>query len=308
MKEKPSPKKMSNYDKFQALRRKPSYRADYWDFLFWCRENHIDETEYLDHPEASKKGEELCKKYGITYLFNPSTHIPKHLWSGFFNDEKEIVEVLYPTDYRDLSEDELRKGIQPLYLPIPIFNNGEELAVKIDLKADKEVIINKFIAKLEYYQSFLIKNTSRMTPDRKVDKWDVWEAYNQTKSFKKALIKLNERASVYARFLNDICFTANTPKTLDVSTIRKAYYRAFELVHEEKFDPKVHKPEKLPVKLRRTCDKCPEYATCTALCPDVLEYAVQDEKYQREAPKPQHELDILSGPRLHRNAPKPHME
>ena len=78
-----------------------------------------------------------------------------------------------------------------------------------------------------------------------------------------------------------------------------------ELVHEEKFDPKVHKPEKLPVKLRRTCNKCPEHLTCTALCPDVLKYVSQDTKYQRETPKPDLELDILSSPRSHRKAPKP---
>ena len=44
--------------------------------FFGAEKNHIDETEYLDHPEASKKGEELCTKYGITYLFNPSTQAP----------------------------------------------------------------------------------------------------------------------------------------------------------------------------------------------------------------------------------------
>lgn len=147
-----------------------------------------------------------------------------------------------------------------------------------------------------------------MTSDRKVDKWEVWDAYNQTKSFKKTAQKLTARASTYMRFLNDIGITAKPPQKVDISTVRKAYYRAFELVYEEKFDPEKHKPEKLPVKLRRTCDKCPEYATCKALCPEVLEYAVQDEKYQREAPMPEHELDILSSPRSHRKAPKSPME
>lgn len=272
----PSEKKISPYDKFQALRRKPSYRCDYWDFLFWCRENHIDETEYLDHPEATEKAEELCKKYGITYLFNPSLNIPKHRAGSGFIEEKEIVEVLYPTDYRDLSEDELRRGIRPLYLPIPIFNKGDELIIKIDLKADKDVIVNKFKERLDYYQNFIIRDNSRMMFDRKVDKWEVWDAYNQTKSFKKTVKRLKDRASTYAKFINEVGITAEAPPKLNVSTVRKAYYRAFELVHEEKFDPDKHKPEKLPIKLKRTCDKCPEYSTCEALCPQALEYAQQD--------------------------------
>jgi len=52
-------RKISSYDKFQALRRKPSYRADYWDFMLWCREKGIDEADYFDHPEAAKKAEDL---------------------------------------------------------------------------------------------------------------------------------------------------------------------------------------------------------------------------------------------------------
>ena len=101
MRTNPLDRKISNYDRFQALRRKPSYRADYMDFTFYCRENGIDETDYFDHPEAIKKAGELCKKYGIIYLFNPSDNIAEHDNSSFFIEEKEIVEVIYPTEYRD---------------------------------------------------------------------------------------------------------------------------------------------------------------------------------------------------------------
>jgi hypothetical protein len=305
MKEYPSQKKISNYDKFQALRRKPSYRADYWDFLFWCRENHIDETEYLDHSEAAKKADELCKKYNTTYLFNPSTDIPKQTGGSFFNNEEEVVKVIYPSYYRDLTEDEIRKGISPRYLPIPIFNNGDELVIKIHIRADKEIIINNFIETLQYYQSFISKNNSRMTPDRKVDKWEVWDAYNETKSFKKAVEKLNERASRHVKVLKEFGFTPVPLQKLNVTTIRKAYYRAFELIYGVKFDPVVHKPEKLPIKLKRTCDKCPERATCEALCPNALEYAAQDEKYQRETLMHEHDLDILSSYQPHWKEPEP---
>lgn len=309
MKENHLPKKISQYDKFQALLRKPRYRADHLDFTVWCRERGIDEAEYLEHPEAAEKAEELCKKYGITRLFHPSDkNIPKHWLGGEFIEENEIVEVLYPTDYRGLNEDELKKGLNPRYLPIPVFKNGDDLIVKIDLKADKEFILKELIECLKYYQYFIPRSKSRMTPDRKIDKWEVWDAYNKTKSFKKTAQKLTARASAYIRFLNDSGITAKPPQKVDISTVRKAYYRAFELVYEEKFAPEKHKPERLPAKLRRTCCKCPEYSICKALCPEALEYAMQDVKYQREAPKPEHELDILSSPRSHRKAPKPTME
>jgi hypothetical protein len=218
------------------------------------------------------------------------------------------VEVLYPSEYRYLTEDEFKREKRPRFLTIPVFKNGDDLILKIDLKADSEIILKDLIECLKYYQYFIKRNKSRMTIDRKVDKWEVCDAYKETKAFKKVVHKLNTRAANYVRFLNDIGITEKAPPKLDVSTVRKAYYRAFELVHGEKYDPEKHKPEKLPIKLRRTCDKCPEYSTCNVLCPEVLEYAVQDEKYQREAPKPEHELDILSSPRSPRKAPKPTME
>jgi hypothetical protein len=62
MKQDYSAKKISSYDKYQALRRQPSYRADYWDFFSWCREHGLDESRYLDHPEATEKAEALLPK------------------------------------------------------------------------------------------------------------------------------------------------------------------------------------------------------------------------------------------------------
>jgi hypothetical protein len=310
MKKDHSQKKISHYDKFQALIRKPCYRADHLDFTFWCRERGINEWEYLDHPKAVEKAEELCKKYEITRLIHPADkNIPKDWLGGEFIEEKEIVEVIYPTEYRYLSEDELKRGIRPRYLPIPVFMRGNELIIKIDLNADKEVIVEKITEQLNYFHYFIPRNKSRMTPDRKIDKWEVYDTYNQMKSFEKTAHKINERASAYARFLNRFGITVETPKKLNISTVRKAYYRAFELVYGEKFDPNKHKPEKLPVKLRRTCDKCPEYSTCKALCPEVLKYYLQDEEYQRETPKPEQELDILSSEfRSLRKKPKPSAE
>jgi hypothetical protein len=218
------------------------------------------------------------------------------------------VEVIYPTEYRGLTEEEIKKGIKPFYLPIPLFTNGDDLIININLKGDMEVIVKRFIERLKYYHYFIQRDKSRMTPDRKVYKWEVFDAYNKMKSFEKTAQKIKDRASTYVRFLNRFGISVEGPQELNVSTVRKAYYRAFELVYGEKFDPNRHRPEKLPMELRKTCDRCPEKTTCKALCPEAWEYYMQDEKYQREIPMPEHELDILSSPRSHRKAPKPQMK
>lgn len=292
MKDNSLQKKISKYDRLQALLRKPSYRADHWDFTFWCRERGINEWEYLNHPEATEKAQEIFRKYGITRLIHPADKdLPENWLEGDFIDEEKIVEVIYPTEYRDLTDDEIKRGVRHCFMPIPVFKNGEDLIIKINLKADKGIIVKKFIEKLNYYKYFIPRNKSRKTPDRMLNKWVVFDTYNKMKSFEKTAQNIKGRAGSRSK--------------LNVSTIRKAYYRAFELVYGEKFDPHKHKPEKLPVKLRRTCNKCPEYSTCEALCPEAWEYYTEGEKYQRETLMTEQELDIISSPRSHRKAPKP---
>ena len=120
--------------------------------------------------------------------------------------------------------------------------------------------------------------------------------------------KLNARADNFDKLSTDLGLTPEAHKKIKVSTAIKAYYRAFELVHGEKFDPDKHNLGKIPIELKNTCTNCPEYSTCEVPCPEVLEYANQDQRYQRETPMPEDKLDILSSPRLHRTKPKPTME
>jgi hypothetical protein len=308
MKQDYSAKKISSYDKYQALRRQPSYRKDYWEFFSWCREQGIDEAHYLDYSEATEKAEELCMKYGITYLFNPADNFPEFWESGFSVEENKLIEIIYPTEYRYLTKNEIEKGNRPQFLPIPVFDKGHKLSIKIDLTADTGSIIEYFIEQLKYFQSFLPNKKSRMAQDRVVDKWEVWDAYNETKFFQKAVAKLNSRAADRFKLLTSLGVPAEAPPKINVSTARKAYYRAFELVNGEKFDPDKHKPGKLPIPLRRTCDQCPKYSSCEALCPEALEYASQDRGKGRESPMPEQKLDLLFSLRPHRTRAKPTME
>ncbi|MBW1953011.1 MAG: hypothetical protein JRI66_08005, partial [Deltaproteobacteria bacterium] len=87
-------------------------------------------------------------------------------------------------------------------------------------------------------------------------------------------------------------FKVKLPK-IDISTIRKAYYRAFGLVYGEKYDPDKHNPKKLPPRLTKTCSICPERENCTTLCADVMEYVSQDERYLREKLPKEDIFDII---------------
>lgn len=263
-------RKISSYDKLQALKRNPNYINDYNNFVFWCRENEIDEDDYEDSPETNERAKELCSKYGIKYPFNPAMKIIERQGSAYI-EGKEIVEVVYPQEVRDLNQEELKEGFRPKYLPIPVFDNEEFLIVKIDLRADKEVILSEFKETVDYFHYFASKSNSRLTRERKVDKWEIWDAYNRTKSFEKTVQRINSRHSLFAELLS-----IEPPAPIGVATARKAYYRAFEQVFGEPYSPEKHNLEKLPIRLKKKCEICAERSTCQTLCPDVLSYVAQD--------------------------------
>lgn len=276
----PSGKKISSYDKFEALKRNPVYQADYREFEKWCRERGIDPKDSLDHPEAAEKAKGLCQKYGIWYLFHPGTKLPRHWGGNYFIEGDDAVEVIYPDKYRDLSDEEISRGERPRFLPIPIFNDGDYLILKINLTKGKDEIIEKAKNVIDYYHYF-IKDNTRLSKDRYVNKWHVFDIYNETKSFQKTLDQLLYKARSQVRFLKSLGGDAEI-RQIDLSTVRKAYYRAFELVYGEAYDSERHSPKKLPPELTKVCATCSERETCTALCPEVMEYVDQDQAYLRE--------------------------
>ena len=226
---------------------------------------------------------------------------------GGCSSKKRSIEAIYPTKCRDLTKNEIEKGIRPHFLPIPVFDNGNEFSIKIYLTADTGSIIEYFIEQLKYFQSFLPKNKSRMAQDRMVNKWEVWDAYNETKFFEKAMKKLNDRADRNTSSLTNLGVSAEAHQKIKVSTARKAYYRAFALVQGEKFDPSKHKPGKLPIEGRKTCVQCQKYSTCEALCPEALQYVDQDKSTERDHDAAGYVRDSIS-PRSHLTKPRPTIE
>lgn len=273
-------KKISPYDKFQALKRNPGYQAEYKEFACWCRERNINPKNYYDHPEASQKAEKLCRKYGVYYLFNPMVKLSRSRGGDYFL-ENDIVEVIYPNKYRELSNEEFSRGKRPKYLPIPIFDRGNHLVLKIDLTMGEDTIFNEVKSKINYYHYFIRNSKRRLSKDRLVNKWYVFDIYNETKSFRKTLNYILSKAKSEVTFLKSLGGDAEIPK-IDISTVRKAYYRAFELVYGETYNPEKHTPKKLPPNLTKKCSSCPEREVCDTMCPDIMEYVKQDEKYLRE--------------------------
>lgn len=70
----------------------------------------------------------------------------------------------------------------------------------------------------------------------------------------------------------------------DEDTIRKQFYRAYELIYNQKYDHSKFTFRNISLEdLHKTCLDCPTRNTCIELCPEVLPFTEQDQKkYQRE--------------------------
>lgn len=135
----------------------------------------------------------------------------------------------------------------------------DRLLLGISLDRPKEDILNEIEKILDIH---LKKKKTRFSW---LMKWlqykQVWDARRTRKNF-----------NVIAKELN-----------LRKDTVRKMFYRAYEIIFGKKYDTNYYeKPEIKKKYLKRVCETCKERKDCTDLCPDVLDFVNQDTKSQRE--------------------------
>lgn len=71
---------------------------------------------------------------------------------------------------------------------------------------------------------------------------------------------------------------------IDKNTVKKKFYRAYELIYRKKYNPADYEHPPIREKyIKRHCRTCEQRPTCKELCPDVIGYVDQDNMgYQRE--------------------------
>jgi hypothetical protein len=129
------------------------------------------------------------------------------------------------------------------------------LHLELDLKAKKRDLLERVGMYIDKYLPYIDKPKTRNKPEKYTNKFAIWDMYKKDISFAKVAKQLKQKET----------------------TVRKAYFRAFELIMGEPYDPLKHNRKAISKdELKRTCDTCTERLTCKVLCPDVVAYANQD--------------------------------
>lgn len=200
------------------------------------------------------EADEFCLKYGLYTPVKPEL---------LERNEPELLE--YCQIFRDFitkvipAEDKVITTGHPVFeLDFsPHLEDGRYLTLKIDLLQDKKDIIATIKSDMEFYSRYIKKEQTRDTGSRTIDRFLVWDEYRTLRKFSKIAEKYQVREA----------------------TVRKAYYRAFELIMGEPYDMERHNRKNLTKEqLIKTCEICPEYKSCNVPCPDILPFIEQDNK------------------------------
>ncbi len=129
------------------------------------------------------------------------------------------------------------------------------LTLRIDLTAPKHAILQEFEEKIDFFRKYVSRPKERNTSAKGIDIFEIWDEFERTKKFSKVASKLK----------------------LNVSTVRKGYLRAFDLIMLEKYNPRKYNRKGIAKEqLAKTCQICDSRASCRTLCPSVLPYIEQD--------------------------------
>lgn len=204
------------------------------------------------------EADEFCLKYGLHTPVKPEL---------LERNEPEMLE--YCQIFRDFitkvipAEDKVITKEHPVYDKhfketiidfehdfSPHLEDGRYLTLKIDLLQDKKDIMTTIKSDMEFYLRYINKDQTRDTESRTIDRFLVWDEYKTLRNFAKIARK----------------------HKVNKATVRKAYYRAFELIMGEPYDPERHNRKNLTKEqLSKTCEICPEYnKPCNDPCPDLL--------------------------------------
>ena len=176
-------------------------------------------------------------------------------------------------------------GIQQ---PIKVINAmglkpGERL-FKVDLTKKKSQIKKEFSEYLD--RAFLTRaEDANWSPDNRREREEAWRHL--------AVWKLRRKRKSFSDIAKD--------QKISQAAAKKCFYRAFELIHGEPYDPVLFKRDYWEIRqeeIGKQCKTCPNHpdngGDCGELCPDMLAYVDQDELYQREKLGAVYQVDGLT--------------
>ena len=152
---------------------------------------------------------------------------------------------------------------------------------KVDLTQKKSQIMKEF----SEYLNRAYMRAANWTPDNSRETEKAWQHL--------AVWKLRRKRKSFSDIAKDQKITKDAAK--------KSFYRAFEMITGSKFDTALFKRDYWEIRqedIGRQCKTCSNHpdngGDCNELCPDMLAYVNQDDRYQREKFSEDYQIDNLT--------------
>ena len=222
----------------------------------------LEEKEHQLKLNLEAKEMEISNKYNIPYHY--SIEELKEIIAGksqFYEDLRNIVSVLKQKESKLVPYDAPNKrSKEELGSLMGIIDKEGYIYFKVKPTAPRFLLYELIDKYIDLYAPTKIKNEKFRKEG--IDALKIWMERKLRKPFKQI-----------SKIFN-----------ISVSTAKKRYYRAYEILHDKKYNPAFYKkPEIKKEYLGKECSSCKERETCEDLCPDVILLVGQDTKdYQRE--------------------------
>jgi hypothetical protein len=262
----------TSFDRVHALIRNPEYLRDL-DYLKnppRLAPEEVDDriTKEIRVGPHEERLKQFLNKYQLHVPLDPKwvKKIPKELLENLALFTDEFAARIIPHNHSKMINlgtivVDGKEGSFSKHDLSPNLRDGRYLTLEIDLRQNKEIIMAKVETIIDLFRKYSPRKSTRDTESRKIDKFRVWDEYLSIKNFSKIAEKYNKKEP----------------------TVRKAYYRAFELIMGEKYDFNKHNRQVIErTQLSKTCDVCEFHSTCDTLCPDVLGFVDQDYTSRKE--------------------------
>lgn len=231
--------------------------------------------------------QELKKNYRLPFPEN------FRLNNGFINsllsqgtEIDNILKLLDPKKDHTQTTSEVRGRLPELFTKHGIHTceasnlKPYERRITVDLRENKQRLIKEFAAWLDYVEAIREMQLDRLWKVQGGEAWDKeWDNWNffDNSRFRK---EIAEHLKVWKLRKQRKSFeTISIKLGVSIDLAKKSFYRAYELIQREAFDPDRFRKEGWVIirnDLSRICDNCSTRGTCTEACPEIMPYVNQD--------------------------------
>lgn len=264
------------YFAYWRIQNNPEYIDFYREWTQFIKRYKGDPQKTLHDTDESffDRVRDIKKKFGIIgiYLVDP---LKKIEWGEVGKLDRGDLVIMGAFSSKIIRELGWNKKPMSLGAYQEEIESNPSLRISVDMRANDKDIYYELSQKIKGWRE--ARKVKRFNIRDPVEKFGL---YARVWDFRKGHERLNFRQIAKKMGSN-------------MQTTKMRFYKAFELIYGEKYDPERFLKERNNIpkeSLKKTCDNCQERSTCRILCPDVIPFVEAETRKQREKQTPNHDF------------------